>query len=389
MNKEKGLNIGFVGVGQCGGNIANAFSKLGYLAIAINTSQTDVRLSHIKDNNCLVINSKTNGAGKNPEIGRLALEDHIDEVVHLTKQVFSNTDMIYVCAGLGGGTGSGMASLISEVLMDMGFDVGLIITIPSKMECPKAKIVALNAFEEISSIEDIKSVFVIDNSKTSNLPSQMGIKTKYNILNDNMAMKFDYFNASCILPSDPSFDPRDLKTLLETRGSAIISSINIDDIANLKDVAYLAQMGHKALKDSIFADSDTQAAKGCAFLIELPTGGNNYLTEDALYQLQEEFGTPFETFVGLYEKKDRTKEVSLSILLTGLPFPFDQFNKLQSQVEEKADKIQSQFDTSMNQKFSGNGKALMNKFMNTPKQTAPKPSSESTLSKLLKKKNGQ
>ena len=82
MQNKIGLNFGFIGVGQCGGNIANEFNKLGYKSIAINTSNTDLmKLNNIQKNNRLLINTGVQGAGKNPEIGRRALEEHIESVM--------------------------------------------------------------------------------------------------------------------------------------------------------------------------------------------------------------------------------------------------------------------------------------------------------------------
>src|SRR5690554_4876873 len=164
MKNQIGLNFGFIGIGQCGGNIANEFTKLGYKAIAINTAKSDLlKLDNIQKNNKLLINTGVQGAGKNPEIGRRALEEHIEDVMHLINLVFDESiDMIYVCAGLGGGTGSGITPLLTQVLTEQGIKTGVIATIPSEIESPKVQIVALNAFEEISHIEGLGSFFIVD-----------------------------------------------------------------------------------------------------------------------------------------------------------------------------------------------------------------------------------
>ena len=117
---SKGLNIGFIGVGQCGGNIVNEFAKLGYTTIAINTAQSDLdKLSNIHIENRLLINFGIQGAGKNPEIGENAFIQHNEEILKLVEQAFSDMDIIYVCAGLGGGTGSGIAPIFTQVLLEL------------------------------------------------------------------------------------------------------------------------------------------------------------------------------------------------------------------------------------------------------------------------------
>ena len=383
-----GLKLGFLGIGQCGGNIANEFAKIGYKSIAINTSSTDLsKLDHIHETNQLLISTGIQGAGKNPEFGKQALEEHIEDVMHLISQVFDeDMDMLFVCAGLGGGTGSGIAPLLTQILTEQGQDTGMVVTIPSQMESPKVKIVALTAFEELSQNADLGTVFVVDNSKTTNLPSTMGIQTKYNIVNENVARKLHAINEISTMPSEVSFDARDFKTLLEARGSALITTINIEDIAELKEDAFLAMMAQRTLKDTIYAATDFKHAKGCAFLFELPEGGSNFLTEDSFYKMQREFGTPFETFMGLYERKQKGRDVTLSVLLTGLPFPQESLTTLRTSVEEQANNLESLFDTSENQKFSGGGSELMNRFVKKPGAKKDAKQGDSTLDRLLSKK---
>lgn len=389
MEERTGLRFGFIGVGQCGGNIANEFSKIGYKAIAINTSNTDlIKLDNIQKNNRLLINIGVEGAGKNPEIGKSALEEHIEDVMHLIEQVFnSSVDMIFVCAGLGGGTGSGIAPLLAQILTEQDTDTGMIVTIPSKTESPKVQIVALNAFEEISKISRLGSLFIVDNAKSTHLPNQMGFKTKYSVINENVALRLDKINKITTRASDIAFDARDFQTLINTRGYSIITSATIDDITELKEIEVLAQNVKKALRSSIYADTNFEYSKGVAFLFELPKGGEYYITEAALYKMQQELGVPFEVFTGLYENNKQSREVRLHMLVTGLPFPFDRLGKMQSDVEERADGIQELLKRSQTQTYSGGGRNLLDKFV-TPQPISAKSTStgESTLEKLLKKK---
>ena len=387
MSRKGGLNFGFIGVGQCGGNIANEFNKLGYKSIAINTSNTDLlKLDSIQKNNRLLINTGIQGAGKNPEIGRRALEEHIETVMHLIGQVFDNEDMIFVCAGLGGGTGSGIAPLLTQILTEQGLQVGMIITIPSRIESPKVQIVALNAFEEISQIEGVGSLFVVDNAKSVQLPNQMGFKTKYNIINENIAIKLDQINRLTMEATDVAFDARDLQTLISIRGHAIINSVTIGDISELKETEVLAQNVKKALESSIYADTEFNRSRGAAFLFELPEGGSHYITEQAVQKMQQELGVPFEIFTGLYERKSKKRDVKLHVIATGLPFPFERLEEIQSDLEEKAEGFQSLFEKSQNQYFKGSGSDLLNRFVNPTPIKKEKPVGESTLEKLLKKK---
>lgn len=383
-----GLNFGFIGIGQCGGNIANEFGKLGYKSIAINTSSTDlIKLNYIQKNNRLLINTGVQGAGKNPEIGRRALEEHIESVIHLIGQVFDEEiDMIFVCAGLGGGTGSGIAPLLTQILVEQGLEVGMIVTIPSKMESPKVQIVALNAFEEISQIEGIGSLFIVDNAKSVQLPSQMGFKIKYSIINENIALKLDKINRLAVEAADVAFDARDLHTLITMRGCTIISSTTISDISQLKETEVLAQGVREALERSIYANTEFSNSRGAAFLFELPEGGAHYVTEQAVMKMQRELGMPFELFTGIYEQKNRKRDVVLHVVATGLPFPFRRLEEIQTELEEKAEGFQSLFERNRTQTFKGSGRDLLSRFVTSQVIFKEKPQGESTLDKLLKKR---
>lgn len=389
---KRGLNIGFVGVGQCGGNIANEFARLGYKAIAINTSETDLeKLNHIQKNNRLLIPLGVQGAGKNPEVGKQALTEHIESVMHLIGQVFvlDKIDFLFVCAGLGGGTGSGVAPLLTQILSEQGYPIGMIVTIPSESESPKVKIVALNAFEELSQIENMGATFVIDNAKASALPSQMGFKTKYAVVNENIARKIDMINKMTVMPSEVAFDARDFQTMLFSRGSAAVGLVPIEDVAELKEDESVAIMCQKGLESSMYAQTDFQQSKAAAFLFELPESSGGIITEEAVQRAQNELGHPFETFTGIYESKSRKREGQFCLLVTGLPFPHDRLQKIHTDLSEKADQIEQRLEKAQNQQFAGGGKDLLNRFVKPQRAAGSAGSStkgESTLDRLLKMK---
>jgi len=315
------------------------------------------------------------------------LEEHIESVIHLIGQVFDEEiDMIFVCAGLGGGTGSGIAPLLTQILVEQGLEVGMIVTIPSKMESPKVQIVALNAFEEISQIEGIGSLFIVDNAKSVQLPSQMGFKIKYSIINENIALKLDKINRLAVEAADVAFDARDLHTLITMRGCTIISSTTISDISQLKETEVLAQGVREALERSIYADTEFSNSRGAAFLFELPEGGAHYVTEQAVMKMQQELGMPFELFTGIYEQKNRKRDVVLHVVATGLPFPFRRLEEIQTELEEKAEGFQSLFERNRTQTFKGSGRDLLSRFVTSQVTSKEKPQGESTLDKLLKKR---
>jgi cell division GTPase FtsZ len=186
--------------------------------------------------------------------------------------------------------------------------------------------------------------------------------------------------------ADVAFDARDLHTLITMRGCTIISSTTISDISQLKETEVLAQGVREALERSIYADTEFSNSRGAAFLFELPEGGAHYVTEQAVMKMQQELGMPFELFTGIYEQKNRKRDVVLHVVATGLPFPFKRLEEIQAELEEKAEGFQFLFERSRTQTFKGSGRDLLSRFVTSQIASKEKPQGESTLDKLLKKR---
>lgn len=381
---SKGLNIGFIGVGQCGGNIVNEFAKLGYTTIAINTAQSDLdKLSNIHIENRLLINFGIQGAGKNPEIGENAFIQHNEEILKLVEQAFSDMDIIYVCAGLGGGTGSGIAPIFTQVLLEMGYNVGMMITLPTKNESPKVQLVALEAFQKITEISGIKSIFIIDNEKSVN--TSIGVKMQYNITNVNVAKEFDSINEITTRTSDMAFDARDLITLLEHSGISILTTIEIEDIKSFPSV--VAQSVTTSIKNGLFADSELINANGLAIIFETKSGGGAFISQDVIQKIQKALGNPFDMFYAIYEDEDKKQDrnATLKLLITGLPIPKERLDGIEADFEERQQSIKEKQDMVKNMTYESKGTDYLHNIVeNSQPQTPPKTSN--LLEEIAKRK---
>lgn len=358
--KDKGLKFGFIGLGQAGGNIANEFAAIGYKTLALNTSKTDLDyLNNIGDNYKMLINVGVQGAGKNPDVGRDALEQKINEVYENVMTIFPDCDKIFVCAGMGGGTGSGMMPLMVEILAEQGMDVGVITTLPSEVESSRVKLVALSTFEHLTEIEGVNSIFIIDNKKASDRLPGVGINSKYKMLNEKVATQMDYVNNLCVMPSLLAFDAKDLETVLRTRGLAIMNQVTIENVDTLKDELTLSTVLKEALETSVGPHLERVESGAAVFLFELPKGKGRYLTEKSMKIINERVGSPFDVFYGVYEEesKDEDKNMgTLTMLLTGLSVQdIPRLNELNEDIVSKEDDIERLFDK-QKQSFSG-GKA--------------------------------
>lgn len=154
-----------VGLGQCGGNIANAFAQRGYRAFAVNASAADMeRLSHIGSEARLSISVEGgDGAGKDPELGASSVWFHSAMLRERIGSSLSGDEVLLVCAGLGGGTGSAAAALI-EALKPLGTLMAALVTVPAKHESGLCKVNAVRAVDGLIGA-DLDGLLVVDNQR--------------------------------------------------------------------------------------------------------------------------------------------------------------------------------------------------------------------------------
>lgn len=359
------LKIGFVGVGQCGGNIANEFSKLGYPAIAINTAKPDLdKLTNIRNENRLLINLGIQGAGKNPEIGENAFVQHNEVVTELIYNAFGeDVDMLYVCAGFGGGTGSGVAPILSALLCELGYNVGVIATLPTRNESQKVQLVALNAFQKMSENDGISSFFIIDNDKT--VDSNIGVKTQYNVTNVNIVRQFDGLYKLTEVASDMAFDARDFITLLSNRGVASMAVVQIDDLKNFGEIAL--QKISESIKNGLFADTELAGANGCAIVFEIGNGSSVYVTQEIVGKIQAALGNPFDIFTAIYESdnKKQDRSATLRLLITGLPIPKDRLDGMNMEFERRQETLVQKQQKANDIRYTSKSSNYLNSMLNT------------------------
>ena len=134
VDADSQAKIRVVGVGGSGGNAINRMIESGLQGvefIAINTDEQDLELSQAP--NCIQIGrniTKGLGAGANPEIGAEAIEENRDEVA----EALAESDMVFVTAGMGGGTGTGAAPTVAEIAREVGALTVGIVSLPFRME---------------------------------------------------------------------------------------------------------------------------------------------------------------------------------------------------------------------------------------------------------------
>tara|TARA_Y100001973_G_scaffold106750_1_gene187173 strand:- start:489 stop:1622 length:1134 start_codon:yes stop_codon:yes gene_type:complete len=222
---EVAFNFAFIGAGQGGSRIAEAFYNLGYRKLsAINTAQQD--LNTIKLENKLCIGD--GGAGKNPAVAKQLFNERREDVLDFMRDSWGgDVDRVFVCAGAGGGSGAGMcAPLLStakefqEIVNSKSKKVGCILALPQHSEGKKVNENAFHTLVDVLKLVregTVSPLIILDNEKVNQLYPGVAVSQFWRTANSSTAGLFHLFNLLASKDSSySSFDSNDYKQLLDT-----------------------------------------------------------------------------------------------------------------------------------------------------------------------------
>ncbi|MDD5405732.1 MAG: cell division protein FtsZ [Sulfurovaceae bacterium] len=220
-----GAKIKVIGVGGGGGNMINHMIREGAKDIDLIVANTD---GQALENSLAPYKIKLGvnttggqGAGMIPEKGREAALESYEEL----RSILKGADMVFISAGLGGGTGTGAAPVIAQVAKEIGALTVSIVTSPFKFEGKKRTALAKEGLEELKRESD--SIIVIPNEKLlSIVEKNMGIKESFKMVDDILAQAVGGISNVIIShgENDINLDFADIKTVMNHRGLALMGT---------------------------------------------------------------------------------------------------------------------------------------------------------------------
>ncbi|MDR1977363.1 MAG: cell division protein FtsZ [Synergistaceae bacterium] len=249
-----------IGVGGGGGNALNHIIESGVEGVEFVAANTDSRALGVnKAPHKIILGEKLTkglGAGADPQIGMDAAKESIDRI----REYINGADMVFVTAGMGGGTGTGAAPIIAEVAKDMGVLVVGVVTTPFSFEMKKRSMVAQEGIVKLK--EKVDALLVVENDK---LLTQADDKTKstdaYKMANEVLRQAVQGVTDLILKPGDINVDFADVRTVMRNAGSAIMG-IGVGEGDNR------AEMAAKAAIKSPLMSLPLKGAKGILFNIE-------------------------------------------------------------------------------------------------------------------------
>jgi cell division protein FtsZ len=236
-------NIKVVGVGGAGNNMVSWLYKKGIKGaeiIACNTDQQHLNITEA-DKKFVMGKEVTRGLGCGgyPEKGAEAAQESLQEIKDVTK----NTDMAFICAGMGGGTGTGGASVVAQVAKDAGSIVIGTVTMPFKIERARVD-KAEFGLQQLRQVCD--TVIVIDNNRLVNIAGNLPIQQAFAVANELVSTMIKGIVETIAVPSLVNLDYADVKSIMTNGGVAAIG-VGASDTNNKVDEAVKGALANPLL----------------------------------------------------------------------------------------------------------------------------------------------
>jgi cell division protein FtsZ len=219
--KSSRAKIKVIGVGGGGGNAVNSMIVSSLQGIEFIVANTDAQVleSSLAHQRIQLGSSLTKGlgAGANPEIGRQAALDARD----LIEDAIKGADMLFITAGMGGGTGTGASPIVAEVAKAMGILTTAVVTRPFLFEGSKR---ARNAEQGIKELKkNVDSIIIVHNNRLLNITErQTSWLDALNIANDVLRQAVKGISDLILIPGQINHDFADIKTILTESGKALM-----------------------------------------------------------------------------------------------------------------------------------------------------------------------
>lgn len=332
------LNVGVIGVGNCGNQVAVLAAKeLGCDVIAINSSKND--LNTLPDSIPYILIGDERGAGKNRGDAKKFLKESIMDMVQDEQfQTFmKGKDIVYIVSSTGGGTGSGISPLLSSIIRSSFRDeegkektVILVGVLPKIGEAYATQTNTLEYLTELYKTLDDQTYMLYDNETLSKEPSYIMMqKINSSIVDDIKVMRGDYN-----IPTPyASIDEKDMKMILETPGRICISSVRDLKEKDLDEVD-IEDLLVTQLKTNTHCELQRDKVVNRTGIISNLSENLNNIFDTNIPKVQEFIGVPIEDFEHVAVNPDRKLENNVFLIMAGLTNINDRINKISDRIEE-------------------------------------------------------
>ena len=311
LPKNQSNVIKVIGVGGGGSNAINHMFKSGINGVdfvILNTDSQALQNSPVPNKIQLGVSlTEGLGAGANPEVGEQAAIESLEEIKNMLD---TTTKMVFVTAGMGGGTGTGAAPVIAKLAKEMDILTVGIVTMPfqfeGKMRCQQAQL----GIEKLRN--NVDSLIVINNNKLREVYGNLGFKAGFSKADEVLSTAARGIAEVITHHYTQNIDLRDAKTVLSDSGTAIMGSAIATGTVRANEAIM------KALDSPLLNDNKISGAKNVLLLI---VSGSKEITIDEIGEIndhiQAEAGHGANIIMGVGEDEELGEAIAVTVIATG------------------------------------------------------------------------
>jgi cell division protein FtsZ len=311
LPKNQSNVIKVIGVGGGGSNAINHMFKQGIKGvdfIVCNTDSQALDNSSVPNKIQLGVNlTEGLGAGANPDVGQ---QSAIESIAEIEKMLDSNTKMVFITAGMGGGTGTGAAPVIAQLAKERDILTVGIVTLPFSFEGKVRQEQALIGIDKLR--KQVDSLIVINNNKLREVYGNLGFKAGFSKADEVLATASRGIAEVITHHYTQNIDLKDAKTVLANSGTAIMGS-SVSSGENRAKEGIIS-----ALDSPLLNDNKITGAKNVLLLI---VSGSDEITIDEIGEIndfiQNEAGHNANIIMGVGEDESLGDAISITIIATG------------------------------------------------------------------------
>ncbi|MBN1822957.1 MAG: cell division protein FtsZ [Endomicrobiales bacterium] len=330
-----------VGVGGGGSNAVNRMIAAGIHGVEFVTINTDVQALRrsvapvrIQIGDQI---SRGLGVGGNPTIGQQAAEESRERI----KELFEGTDMVFVTAGMGGGTGTGAAPVIASIARSLGILTVGVVTKPFEFE---HRIRLLQAEEGIKNLRNYTdTLIVIPNEKLFTIvDDKTPIEDAFRIVDDVLRQAVQSISDVITTPGEINVDFADVKTIMKGAGEALMG---IGESAG-KDRAL--QAAKRAISSPLLEEVSIDGAKGVLVNITGNKGTSMVEVREAMTLIKESVSPEAHVFYGQVIDPNLDDRLKITVIATGFPSRKHSIRPKRSSIEDKDSKDEASSGVDLN-----------------------------------------
>lgn len=313
LENRPGAEIKVIGVGGGGGNAVNHMYRHGIRDVDFVICNTDAQALESSPISTTVqlgeALTEGRGAGNKPEVGKEAAVENIEDV---KKALSENTKMVFVTAGMGGGTGTGATPVIAKMCKELGYLTVAIVTIPFRNEGRRRIRQAYEGIKELATYVD--SLLVVNNERIREMFGDFGISEAFAKADNVLATAAKGIAEIITVHGYINVDFADVETVMRKSGMAIMGT-GIAEGENRANEAV-----EKALNSPLLNDNDIRGARN--ILVNI-TSGTDEVTMDEVGQItdyvQNLAGFDADLIWGNGKDEELGEELSVTVIATGFP----------------------------------------------------------------------